>query len=62
MASFLKGVSRIFTLEGKHTSYPFLEKSDAEANRSDWGIVGNDIRQAAEKFASENTAKEIINQ
>lgn len=58
MASFFKGVSRLFTLEGESSDYPFLGKSDAEAIRSDWEMVGNDIRRATEKFVSENTVKE----
>ncbi len=59
---FLKGASRIFPFKRNLSDYPFLEKSDAEAIRSDWEMVGNDIRQATEKFASENTVKEVKSQ
>lgn len=54
--SFLSGFGRVFDLFGVFDSYNesmSTEEADVLAMRSDWAMVGQDIRDAAARFESQ---------
>jgi hypothetical protein len=54
--SFLEGVGRILDFAGFMTEYnssQTTEEADLKALRTDWAILGNDMRSAAEALVRE---------
>ncbi len=59
-SSFLKGVGSVLNVSGNYFEFDHSESSliaDAKALQSDWGIVGQDIRNAAESFLQNSSKK-----
>lgn len=61
IVSFFDGMSRAFDIFGSMRTTPtsiegFIEK-DIDALRSDWIVVGNDIRKGIGKYAQEEPRK-----
>jgi len=48
--SFLEGMSSILDIAGVSTEVSGVHASDADAIRSDWEAVGNDIRDAMNQY------------
>jgi hypothetical protein len=60
-SSFAEGVSRTFDIFGvvSRPAYRFLQRSDADALRHDWDVVGHDLWQvvrAADRQLRDETA------
>ena len=54
--SFLDGIGSIINIPGNYFDFNYSksrEDADREAIENDWGVVGNDIRKAAEKTNDE---------
>lgn len=41
---FLRGIARLLDFRRTLSDYDFMERTDAEALRSDWQAVSNDLR------------------
>ncbi len=51
--SFLKGMGSVFNVSGNYYEFDYSESAliaDAKAIKSDWGVVGQDIKNATEHF------------
>lgn len=51
-SSFLQGMGSAIAIGGNYHSFNSSktpQQADAEALRSDWGVIGNDIRKAMPK-------------
>jgi hypothetical protein len=58
--TFASGFASAFDMYGTSIEYvfdKFLKKSDEEALRSDWEIIGEDMRIAVKKAKSKNNHK-----
>jgi hypothetical protein len=53
--SFIDGIGSIFDIAGNYYKFNDQksgEEADRKAIESDWGVVGNDIRQATKRINS----------
>lgn len=59
--SFLTGLGSCFNIAGNYYSYNFSrtsQEADARAGRSDWAMVGMDIRESYLKFLRDYEKRE----
>ena len=50
-ASFLKGMGSVFNISGNYYEFDYSESAliaDAKAIKSDWDVIGQDIKDAAD--------------
>ncbi|HRD06574.1 MAG: hypothetical protein U0V54_01670 [Saprospiraceae bacterium] len=56
--SFLKGMGSVLNISGNYYQFDYSDSSliaDSKAIKSDWGVIGQDIKNAAEQLIETNT-------
>ncbi|MEZ5006960.1 MAG: hypothetical protein R2753_02280 [Chitinophagales bacterium] len=59
-SSFLDGLGSIFNISGNYYNFNYSkteEEADSKAIKNDWGVVGDDIREAQNKLRLELSPK-----